>query len=243
MFTWFPMIWASGAQVMNPEAPIAAEAAPRPSRSTPPTTTCQHAGAVGDGAKEETGATWVAGFQRGQGRRHALSGDAAGHRDQTFDVGVRRCPASRAASRPSSAATGSASRRIPSPPTQAWNFLVWLTSEDAQVGVLAKGGDVVSRSDLANNEYSEKDPRVVTVNQVAAKGETPISVNFQQAFNATDSPWLTLIRNAIWGSAAPSIPTTTRSRRSCPSNQRTCCPAPRVDHRVHPAARTPRRPQ
>ena len=43
---------------------------------------------------------------------------------------------------------------------------------------------------------------MLTVNQVAAKGQTPLSVNFQQAFNATDSPWLTLIRNAIWGSGS-----------------------------------------
>ena len=31
-----------------------------------------------------------------------------------------------------------------------------MMSEDAQVDVLAKDNDVVSRSDLANNEYSER---------------------------------------------------------------------------------------
>ena len=72
-------------------------------------------------------------------------------------------------------------------------------SEDAQVGVLAKDNDVVSRADFANNQYSEKDPRLITINEVAGKGDTPVSLNFQQAFNAPNSPWLTLVRNAVLG--------------------------------------------
>ena len=72
-------------------------------------------------------------------------------------------------------------------------------SEDAQVGVLAKDNDVVSRTDLASNQYSAKDPRVVTINTVAGQGETPVALNFQQAFNAPNSPWLTLVRNAVLG--------------------------------------------
>jgi multiple sugar transport system substrate-binding protein len=72
-------------------------------------------------------------------------------------------------------------------------------SEDAQVGVLAKNNDVVARADLANNEYSAKDPRVVTINEVAGKGQTPVAMNFQQAFNAPNSPWLSLVRDAVLG--------------------------------------------
>ena len=80
---------------------------------------------------------------------------------------------------------------------QAWNFLNWLMSEEAQVGVLAKNKDVVSRSDFASNQYSDADPRLVTINEVAGEGDTPVSINFQQAYNAPNSPWLTLVRNAV----------------------------------------------
>ena len=72
-------------------------------------------------------------------------------------------------------------------------------SEDAQVGVLAKDKDAVSRSDLANNQYAATDPRLVTINEVAGKGDTPVSDNFQQAFNAPNSPWLTLVRDGVLG--------------------------------------------
>ena len=81
--------------------------------------------------------------------------------------------------------------------SQAWNFLSWMLSEDAQVEVLAKNKDVVSRSDLANNKYATQDPRLVTINEVAGKGDTPVAMNFQQAFNAPSSPWLTLVRDQV----------------------------------------------
>ena len=34
---------------------------------------------------------------------------------------------------------------------------------------------------------------------MAGQGDTPVSLNFQQAFNAPNSPWLTLVRNAVLG--------------------------------------------
>ena len=39
----------------------------------------------------------------------------------------------------------------------------------------------------------------MTINEVAGKGKTPVALNFQQAFNAPSSPWLTLVRNAVLG--------------------------------------------
>ena len=39
----------------------------------------------------------------------------------------------------------------------------------------------------------------MTINEVAGEGETPVAENFQQAFNAPNSPWLTLVRNAVLG--------------------------------------------
>jgi len=37
----------------------------------------------------------------------------------------------------------------------------------------------------------------VTINEVAGEGDTPVALQFQQAFNAPGSPWLTLVRNAV----------------------------------------------
>ncbi len=203
VFTWFPMIWASGAQVMNAAGTQSLLNGPEAKQiystyrdlvNTP------HG--IGDGAKEETGATWVAGFQQGKVGVMPYPATLLATASQTVDVGLGPLPGVSGGESTFVGGDGIGVSKDSKSTEQAWNFLVWLTSKDAQVDVLAKGGDIVSRGDLADNQYSEKDPRVLTVNQVAAKGQTPLSVNFQQAFNATDSPWLTLIRNAIWGSGS-----------------------------------------
>ena len=54
----------------------------------------------------------------------------------------------------------------------------------------------------------------MTINEVAGKGETPVALNFQQAFNAPNSPWLTLVRDAVLGDGGKvDSRTTTRSPR------------------------------
>jgi multiple sugar transport system substrate-binding protein len=201
VFTWFPIIWASGAQVMNADGTKSLLNGPEAKQvystyrdlvNTP--------NGVGDGAKDETGATWVASFQQGKVGVMSYPATLLATASQTVDVGVAPIPGINGGGSTFVGGDGIGISKDSKSTEQAWNFLVWLTSKDAQVDVLAKGGDIVSRGDLANNQYAEKDPRVLIVNQVAAKGQTPLSVNFQQAFNASNSPWVTLIRNAVWGS-------------------------------------------
>ena len=126
---------------------------------------------------------------------------------------------------------------------QAWNFLSWMMSEDAQVEVLAKDKDVVSRSDLANNKYASADPRLVTINEVAGKGETPVAINFQQAFNAPNSPWLTMVRNAVLGDGALRRQGQRRRSRRCwgssVSRARVHRLRTRAREHPHPALATP----
>jgi len=40
---------------------------------------------------------------------------------------------------------------------------------------------------------------LVTINKGAGQGRTPVALNFQQAFNAPSSPWLTLVRDSVLG--------------------------------------------
>ena len=200
VFTWFPMIWASGQQVMNAEGTeslLAGDeakqvyAAYKDLANTP--------NGVGDGYRDETGATWVAGFQEGKVGVMPYPATLLGTASEGVDVGVAPLPGVDGGESTFVGGDGIGISKDSKATDQAWNFLAWLTSEDAQVQVLAKGGDVVARADLASNEYSEKDPRLVAINEVAGKGQTPIAVQFQSAFNAPDSPWLTLVRNAVLG--------------------------------------------
>ena len=87
-------------------------------------------------------------------------------------------------------------------PRPGLELLAWLEGEEAQVDVIAKGGNVVSRTDLANNQYSAADPRLVMFNTIAGKGQTPFALNFGQTFNDPQGPWLVLLRDAVFGDAS-----------------------------------------
>jgi multiple sugar transport system substrate-binding protein len=88
---------------------------------------------------------------------------------------------------------------------QAWDFLQWTLSEEAQVEVVAKNKGVPVRTDLASNKYSSADPRIVTINSLVAKGKTPYAKNFNASFNDPQSPWLQTVRGALFGDAAKSL--------------------------------------
>ncbi|QNE36345.1 ABC transporter substrate-binding protein [Leifsonia shinshuensis] len=197
VFTWFPTMWADGQQVMNADG---TKSLLDSSTATDVYSTWQDlwkSGAVLPSSKDEAGPTWTAGFT--EGKVGLMFYPATLLSSTPFDAGVAGIPGPKGGSSTFVGGDGIGISKDSKKAAQAWNFLSWMMSEDAQVGVLAKDGDVVSRSDLANNEYAQKDPRVVTINKVAGEGETPFSLNFQEAFNATNSPWLTLVRNAVLG--------------------------------------------
>jgi multiple sugar transport system substrate-binding protein len=84
----------------------------------------------------------------------------------------------------------------------AWNFLAWVQSDEAQIEVVAKNGNVLTRPDLADNKYSSQDPRLVLFNSIAAKGKTPLAKNFGATFNDPQGPWLVLLRDAVFEDGA-----------------------------------------
>ncbi|MEU4694730.1 sugar ABC transporter substrate-binding protein [Actinoplanes sp. NPDC023714] len=203
VFTWFPMVWASGEEVMDAEGTksLLDGAAAQKVYST--WRELQDAGAVDPGSKDETGATWVAAFQEGKIGVMPYPATLLKTAAETVDVGVTGIPGVSGGQSTFVGGDGIGISKDSKLSDQAWNFLAWLTSEDAQVGVLAANDSTVARTDLADNQYSAKDPRIALINKVAGEpqSKTPYAVNFQQAFNAPGSPWVTLFRNQVYGDA------------------------------------------
>ena len=195
VFTWFPTVWASGEQVMNEEGTESLLNGDAAQEVYATWKDLYDAGAVAPGSADETGATWVAGFQ--EGNVGIMPYPATLLSGLEFDAGVAGLPGVDGGVSTFVGGDGIGISKDSKLSAQAWNFLSWMMSEEAQVQVLAKDGNAVSRSDLADNEYSAEDPRLVTINEVAAEGDTPVALQFQQAFNAPGSPWLTLVRNAV----------------------------------------------
>ncbi|MEQ4303994.1 sugar ABC transporter substrate-binding protein [Plantactinospora sp. B6F1] len=195
VFTWFPSIWAAGGEVLSDdgtESKLADEVAQQVYRTW---ADLWKSGAVLPASASETGPTWTAAFT--EGKVGLMFYPATLLSSTPFDVGVAGIPGPDGGASTFVGGDGIGVSKDSKKAAQAWNFLSWMMSEEAQVEVLAKNKDVVSRSDLANNRYATQDPRLVTINQVAGKGDTPVALNFQQAFNAPGSPWLTLVRNQV----------------------------------------------
>jgi multiple sugar transport system substrate-binding protein len=200
VFTWFPSIWADGEQVMSDDGTESLLASDTAKEVYSTWKDLWDSGAVLPSSKDEAGPTWTAGFT--EGKVGLMLYPATLLSSTPFDVGVAGIPGPEGGASTFVGGDGIGISKDSKKSAQAWNFLNWMMSEDAQVGVLAKNHDVVSRSDLSSNQYSDSDPRLVTINEVAGAGDTPVAMNFQQAFNAPNSPWLTLVRNAVLGDGA-----------------------------------------
>lgn len=197
VFTWFPSVWADGDQVMNADGTESLLASDTAKSVYSTWQDLWNYGAVLPSSKDETGATWTAGFT--EGKVGVMAYPATLLSSTEFDVGVSGLPGPDGGASTFVGGDGIGISKDSDKADQAWNFLNWLMSEDAQVEVLAKDLDAVSRGDLADNKYTKDDPRLATINQVAANGDTPVSKNFQQAFNAPTSPWIEMVRNAVLG--------------------------------------------
>jgi multiple sugar transport system substrate-binding protein len=200
LFTWFPSVWASGDEVLSEDGTASLLDGEAAQEIYSTWRGLAEDGVLAPGSEDETGATWVAGFQEGDVGIMPYPATLLPSLD--FEAGVAGLPGvdGGASTFVGGDSIGISKDSEHSP--QAWNFLQWMLSEEAQVDVLAAGGNVVSRADLADNEHAAQDPRLVTINEVAAQGGTPVAVNFQEAFNAAGSPWLTLVRNQVLGDAS-----------------------------------------
>lgn len=195
VFTWFPSIWASGEEVMSDDGAESLLNGDAAQEVYDTWAELQEDGAILPSSTDETGPTWTAGFS--EGKVGTMLFPATLLPALEFDAGVAGIPGVDGGASTFVGGDGIGISKDSSQSPQAWNFLNWMMSEDAQVEVLAKDNNAVSRGDLADNEYAAADPRMVTINEVAAQGDTPVAMNFQQAFNAPGSPWLALIRNAV----------------------------------------------
>lgn len=156
-------------------------------------------GVVAPGYEDEAGPTWTGVFPQGNVGIMPMPSTQLGLMPDTFETGVAPIPGVQGGE---STFVGGDSIGIAANseiPDQAWNFIAWTLSEDAQVEVLAQNRDVVARTDLASNTYSEQDPRLVTINEVAGVGRTPYAERFGETFNDPQGPWLPLIRNYVFG--------------------------------------------
>ena len=206
VFTWFPIAWADGETVMNPEGTeahftsdewksifkIFHDMAADGTALMPDTQT-------------ETGPTWTSYFPKGiigvmPMPATQISG-LVGNGLEDADIGVAPIAGVKGGQSTFIGGDDIGVSRDSKKLEAAWNFIAWVQSDEAQIEVVAKNGNVLTRTDLANNKYIT-DPRVQLFNSVGANGQTPLAKNFGATFNDPQGPWIVLMQDAVFGDGA-----------------------------------------
>jgi multiple sugar transport system substrate-binding protein len=211
VFTWWPIIWADGQQVMSPDGKTSLLNSDEAKKVYAAFKTMVADGTVlMPDSKNEAGPTWTSYFPKGTIGIMPMPASLAGVANEKLadaDIGVAPIAGVNGGQATFVGGDAIAITKNSKIVDQAWNFIAWLEGDDAQVNVIAKPasqgglGAVVSRTDLASNQYTESDPRLVLFNTIAGKGVTPFAVNFNAAFNDPQSPWIVLLRDAVFNNA------------------------------------------
>ncbi len=88
-------------------------------------------------------------------------------------------------------------------PGIAWEFIKWTFSPDVQVGILARNNALPVRTDLAKNEFSERNPLYLVAAQAMAQGRTPYSFVYNDLLNSPQGPFLRMLQRAVFDGDVP----------------------------------------
>jgi multiple sugar transport system substrate-binding protein len=205
-FTLWPSVWAAGGDVLDADGKQAKVDSAEMAGVFALYRQLYEEGVAAPASKDEAGPTWLGALQSG---KVGIAPGPSVWLDAIEQKGVKMGVA------PISGLKGGESTFVggdaigigatSAKANQAWDFLAWTMSDDAQFEVIAKNKGVPLRTDLAANKYSSADPRIVTINNLVAKGRTPYARNFNASFNDPQSPWLQTVRGALFGDAAKSL--------------------------------------
>lgn len=199
VFTWWPSIWAAGEDVLNKDGTEAHLSSGTAKKVYETYRGWVEDDIVGPGARDETGTTWTGVFPKGKVGVMPMPSTTLGLMPKGLDLGVAPIPGPDGGKSTFVGGDAIGISATSESADQAWNFLAWSLGDEAQIDVVAAHKDVVARTDLASNKYSKADPRLVTINELVAHGRTPYALKFGQTFNDPNGPWLTLMRDAVFG--------------------------------------------
>ncbi|MFH8467080.1 ABC transporter substrate-binding protein [Streptomyces sp. NPDC017991] len=199
VFTWWPSIWAAGDEVLNKEGTGATLDSATAKQVYATYRDWVRDDIVAPGARDETGTTWTGVFPKGKVGVMPMPSTTLGLMPEDLDLGVAPIPGPDGGGSTFVGGDAIGISATSKSTDQAWNFLAWSLDDKAQIDVVAAHKDVVARTDLASNKHSRTDPRLVTINHLVADGRTPYALKFGQTFNDPNGPWLTLMRDAVFG--------------------------------------------
>lgn len=200
-FTFLPLIWASGGDVLSEDGTTATLTDPSVAAALDFYRQMWADDLIPAGAQADTGTDFANAFGSGKIGMVGTGAFNIGNIKANYpdiDFGATFLPGMEGSE---SSFAGGDSIAIPTGskyPEQAFEFIKWATSDEVQLEYYAKENNLPVRTDLAENEYFAQDPRLTTAAEAMALGETPYTVVYNQLFNDANGPWLKMIQTAVF---------------------------------------------
>lgn len=200
-FTWLPAIWASGGDILSPDAKSATIDSPAVKDALSYYKEMVDKKLVPEGASVDTGANWVAPFLSGKvgmiiNGPSTISLLKKDHPE--IDFGVALIPGKNGGAGSFTGGDDIAITKNSKNIDAAWKFLSFITSEEVQLELYAKNGYPTLRSDLVDNTYVRGDSRLVTVNKAVGIGKCPYTFQYNELINDINGPFAKLCYAAIF---------------------------------------------
>jgi multiple sugar transport system substrate-binding protein len=200
-FTYLPLIWASGGDVLTEDGSKATLTDPAVKAALEFYKKMWDEKLIPEGAKVDTGSEFLNAFRTGKigmAGSGAFSISTLKKENPEIDFGLTYLPGQKGGK---SSFAGGDSIGIPAGSkyvNEAFDFIQWMLSDDVQLEQFAKSNQLPVRTDLAKNKYFDADPRLTVNAQAMAIGRTPYSLKYNDLFNDANGPWLTMIQTAIF---------------------------------------------
>ncbi len=200
-FTFLPYIWASGGDLLTDDGLTATVDTPELRAALEFYKKMWDEGLIPPGSQADTGTDFFNAFAQGNIGMVGSGAFATSLLKRDYpdlDFGIAFLPGMEEGV---SSFAGGDSIAIPAGaanPAAAFEFIAWTFSEEIQVEMYAKAGQLPVRIDLSNNKYFEEDPRLITNAEAMALGKTPYSFVYNQLYNDANGPWLQMIPKAIF---------------------------------------------
>ncbi len=201
IFTFTPLIWASGGDILSEDGSKATLDTPQMRDAIALYRGMVEKGLVPEGAKTDSGANFFAAFAGGNigiAPSGAFAIGALNTQYKDIDYGVTFLPGKDGGS--SSFAGGDNFVVTKGTPKLAVlkEFLDYAYSLEGQT-LLASRGSLPVRGDIAKEALKDLDPRYQIAAEAMAKGRTPYSVVFNDIINSANGPWAQMINEVFFG--------------------------------------------
>ena len=200
-FTYLPLIWASGGDVLSDDGLTATVDSPEVRAALEFYKKMWDEGMIPPSAQADTGTDFLNAFLTGtigMAGSGAFSIATLKNDHPEIDFGLTFLPGQEGGKSSFAGGDSIAITSSSAHAAEAFEFIQWVLSDEIQLQMFAARGQLPLRSDLIDNEYSRQDPRLITNAEAMNLGKTPYSFVYNQLFNDTNGPWLAMIQTAIF---------------------------------------------